>query len=304
MASSDPADAVAETTSDGEDRLDILIAKWRGVGRRTALAWIRAGAVRVDGFPARAGERPCAGALITLMEPTEPVANGDAHPSLPPARLLFATTDLLVFDKRTGVHSHRGRSEPSVASFLDRTFAAPGQPRFAAYGPPEEAGIVHRLDRDTSGLLLVARNADAYARWRRAFREHAVAKQYLALVDGHPPERFIVDTPLARRGAKVRAATRRDIALPARTEVVVLEQGEDWALVRARSRTGAPHQIRAHLALCGHPLVGDATYGGGPRLDQGEGHLLHALRITGADGFDATCAVGESLLGELALRRA
>jgi 23S rRNA pseudouridine1911/1915/1917 synthase len=138
--------------------------------------------------------------------------------------------------------------------------------------------VAHRLDTDTSGLVLAARRRAAWTALRRAFADGAVEKEYLALVAGAPPPSGTIDAPLAHAGRRVRVAGERDLAaLPASTRFEVLARGDGVALVRASSASGRMHQIRAHLAHLGHPLVGDALYGGPPPAPGTRGHLLHAI---------------------------
>jgi len=187
---------------------------------------------------------------------------------------------LLVLCKAAGVHSHRGRSRTSVAAALAAT-----RPELAAVGPRGEAGVAHRLDRDTTGVLLAAKRAGAYAELRAAFSSGLVRKRYLALVEGDWERPRVIDRALARRRARVVAARRGDRALAAVTAVVPLERTASWSLVGVVISTGVTHQVRAHLALSGHPIVGDTRYGGGVSPPgTRDAQLLHALSITLPDG--------------------
>ena len=139
-------------------------------------------------------------------------------------------------------------------------------------GEPDRPGIVHRLDAGTSGLMVVAKDEPAFTGLSSMFRRHDVDRRYLALVRGVvTTDRFLIEAPLERQGARVvaRATTGR----PASTEVEVRERFEKATLLEARPRTGRTHQIRVHLSATGHPIIGDRRYGGG-------GDLADRLRLT------------------------
>jgi 23S rRNA pseudouridine1911/1915/1917 synthase len=145
---------------------------------------------------------------------------------------------------------------------------------------PREGGLVHRLDTDTSGVIVAARTRDAWLALRHAFATRQVEKRYLALVAGHAPPRAEVSVPLAQAGPRVRAADDDAAAQPAHTELERLADGVDVSLVLAVSRTGRRHQIRAHLAWLGYPIVGDTLYGGPPAPAGAPGHFLHAAALS------------------------
>lgn len=282
----------------GGMRMDRLVADASGAGRRTVKDWFRKGLVRAGGHVVRASELASGGTEVTVERETGEAEAPAFAPRLVP--IVFEDERRLVVGKPAGLHSERGRSAASVASFLERKFGD----RSAIGDRPEEAGLVHRLDRDTSGVLLAANDAAEYRRLRRAFREGRSRKQYLAIVAGRVEEPAEIEIPLARRGSRMAAATVHDRALPARTVVEPLESGEDWSLVLATIRSGAMHQVRVHLALEGFPLVGDELYGG-PRLEgcPREGQLLHALRIQVDGELDVTAAPPGDFVAALARLR-
>lgn len=281
---------------DQDGRLDRLVAEATGSGRRRVQSLVREGLVLVDGQRGVAGRRVSKGQRILVFPPAE-VSKDQVFGSTP--RIVLETEDLFVLNKPAGMHCEQGKREPSVATFLrglDQAAATFGERK-------AEAGLVHRLDCDTSGVLLAARSRESYTRLRAAFHSHRVAKHYLALVAGRAKPAFEIDTALERRGPKVVVAPSEESGLEARTSIETLEAGTDWALVVAKTCTGAPHQVRAHLALCGHPLVGDRLYGGPQGLVSAQGHCLHAWRLQLGDELNVAVPLGGPMLQELSARR-
>jgi 23S rRNA pseudouridine1911/1915/1917 synthase len=283
---------VVPAAADGQ-RLDEFLAAALAVGRRTAARL--AARSRVDGRQAHKGDRVRAGAAVTV--PHVDVA-ADAPPDRAPT-VLRETASVLVLDKPAGLPTValRGAGGDSLAARLARHF-----PECAGVGAPGESGLVHRLDTGTSGLLLAARSAAAYRALRAGFRAHQVSKEYLALVAGRLEHPVRVDAPIGQhRGAlrRVRAlatpvpAARRYAARAACTDVAPEDLLPDATVVRARTATGARHQIRVHLASIGHPLLGDPLYG---RATDDEGFLLHASRIEWIDPATGAPAIDEAPL--------
>lgn len=282
--------------SDG-GRLDRVIADATGCGRRRAREWILSGRVTVDGHVHRAADRPRPGAEILVPAEEGP----DATDSGEGVVVLVEEGERIVLFKPAGLHCERGRREGSVAAFLERRYGDASTIGDRA----EEAGLVHRIDLDTSGIVIAARTREEYRRLRSEFSRGEAEKHYLAIVVGRLDDAIEIDAPLARRARGVVVAGRYDDALAAFTDVVPLEQGEDWTLVHAAMRTGVPHQVRAHLASVGHPLVGDVAYGG-PVLDgcPRQGQLLHASRVRiPASGIDVSAAAPGDFLEGLAKLR-
>jgi 23S rRNA pseudouridine1911/1915/1917 synthase len=266
-------------------RLDRLVADALGCGRRRAADLIRQGTVRVDGHRANAAFQPPTGAEVTVDRGARP---RDAGNALVAVRVLWRGDGIVALAKPAGVHSVGGRSPVSVAAFLQHW-----RPALASVGSSEvESGLVHRLDRDTSGLVLAAEDQATYLRLRADFAARRIEKHYLALVMGRVRRPLTVDRSLARRRRSVVPAGRGGPALPAETTIVPLELMASTSLVLATMRTGVTHQIRAHLALAGHAIVGDSTYGG-PDAPPGtrHGQLLHAFRVVREGGPDLSAAV-------------
>lgn len=246
---------------------------------------LRTGQVRVDGGRARGHARLSAGQRIRIppvgLEAQAPrrdkVAPADA--AMLAARVLHRDADLLAIDKPAGLAVQGG---PGVRRHLDLMLDA------LRFGFPERPRLVHRLDRDTTGVLLLARTRRAAQHCARAFRGGEVEKTYWALVRGRPrPSYGTVDLALAKAGA---GGDRRAVAAPggrsARTAYRTLAAAKGSAWVEFRPSTGRTHQIRAHAAALGCPIFGDARYG--DTGDGNEGPLqLHAreIALTAIDGL-------------------
>ena len=266
-------------------RLDAYLAAAGGAASvAAARRSIEAGLVRVDGRREKKGLRVRAGQVVEVAERT--VEGG------PPIalELLYEDEDLVAVAKPAGVASQSlivGEAG-SVASALVARFPECE----LASADPREGGLGHRLDRDTTGVLLAARNPESWRRLRELM-SGGCQKTYLAEVEGAPlqprespyvwrgpqPGSWVVDAPIGRtgrRGARVNVGGGRQ-PLAARTELFALEERARTTLVEARLLRGRAHQVRAHLAHLGHPVVGDLLYG--PHPSPGEGLRLHALAV-------------------------
>ena len=237
------------------ERLDAVLAARVGLpSRAAAQRLIDAGAVSVDGQSRAKSFRVSAGERVLLEE--QPEAPPDA--SQVPYEVVFEDEELLVVDKPAGVvvHPAPGYRGPTLAEALRER---------AGGGPAGRRGIVHRLDRDTSGLLVVAKSERTYAALQRMIRARKVRRTYLALVSGSPDAgEGTIDAPLGRdRVRRTVVSTRTDKARGAVTHFRVLERLGRTSLLEVRLETGRTHQIRAHLAAIGHPVCGDRRYGGG-----------------------------------------
>jgi 23S rRNA pseudouridine1911/1915/1917 synthase len=189
-------------------------------------------------------------------------------------RVAYEDGDLLVVEKPAGVVAHPSRGHHTGT--LSQALAAHG----AAGGDPWRAGIVHRLDKDTSGLLVVAKHAEAHRRLKAALAARRITREYLVLVDGRPPARTgTIDAPLGRdRRIRTHISTDTDDPREARTHFELEQALPTSTLLRARLDTGRTHQIRAHFLAIGHPVCGDPEYGrpGAYGLHR---QFLHATRL-------------------------
>ena len=240
-------------------RLDVVLGERPEVGSRAAAQrLIEAGAVTVDGEPRQKRHLLAAGERVEARTPAPPPADEQAGQGVP-YRVAHEDEHLIVVDKPAGVVVHPAPGHASGT--LSQALAGR-----AAGGPdPWRPGIVHRLDRDTSGLLVVAKSDRIHRALQELIRAREMAREYLALVAGVPAARTgTIDAPLGRdRGRRVIMSTRSDRPRPARTHFRLLEALPPVALLELRLETGRTHQIRAHMAAIGHPVCGDRLYGGG-----------------------------------------
>ena len=258
------------TAADAGERLDAFLAGPLG-SRARAQRLIDGGLVLVDDVPKPKRHRLRGGERITVEE-AEPPPQDDRSDA--PYEVRYEDGDLLVVEKPAGVvvHPARGHRTGTLAQALAGR---------AAGGPePWRAGIVHRLDRDTSGLLVVAKTEEAHRRLRALMKARRIEREYLALVEGRPPARTgTIDAPLGRdRRERKRISVDSDVPRTAVTHFAVERALPASTLLRVRLETGRTHQIRAHLQAIGHPVVGDPQYGR-PGLYGLERQFLHAARL-------------------------
>jgi 23S rRNA pseudouridine955/2504/2580 synthase/23S rRNA pseudouridine1911/1915/1917 synthase len=252
---------VVEQPQTGIELVDLL-ATWLPAAHRTELrALLSEGRVRVNGEPCLSNRRLRAGDVVQVRVEAPLRSRAAAHPVAPSPEVLFESESALVIDKTAGLPTVPDRSgrERSVHGLLPEL------------RPGADLRIVHRLDRDTSGCLLLAKGVEAARHFDLAFREARVHKTYVALVHGASARaEFAIDAWLGpdrrRPGRVVAAARRRPGFRAAHTDVRCRETFTDFALFELRPATGRGHQLRVHLQSAGHPIVGDAAYGGEPLL--------------------------------------
>jgi 23S rRNA pseudouridine1911/1915/1917 synthase len=243
-------------------RLDLaLIALHPGLSRRKARDVIEKGQVTVGGEPVLEAGRDVVSAAQVRWDANRP-ARSRARSSLP---LLYRDDALVIVDKPPGL-----LAVPSSPDARDEDTALLRVREFARHLHSQRSyvGVVHRIDRDTSGALAFALSPEARSRLRALFRAHAIERRYLALVHGVPREdRGTVDAAIHEEYAagRRRLARGREPALPALTRWTVVERFAAAALLEVELETGRQHQIRLHLAHLGHPLVGERVYAGGPK---------------------------------------
>jgi len=270
--------------ADGGTRLDqFLAARLPDLSRSQIQRLIRGGYVRLSrGRPKPS--LPVDPGLVVDVERPRPHAAAPTPEALP-LEILYDDEDLVVIDKPAGLVVHPGaghRSGTLVNALLHHVSGLSG------IGGAERPGIVHRLDRGTSGVLVVAKHDLAHRHLSRQFQNRTVEKTYVALVWGRPARGDHFDRAIGRDPRhRQRMSTRAPRGRPAVTRVLDVEPLGTVSLVQLAIETGRTHQIRVHLAEAGHPVVGDATYGGGHRRGSGpdlvretDRMFLHAARLT------------------------
>jgi len=261
------------------ERVDAAIAKLLGFSRTFAAEVAEGGGVVLDGRVLGKSDRLPAGGWLEVSWQSK------VEPSIVPVvvadlRIVYDDDDIVVIDKPPGVAAHPsiGWDGPTVLGAL----AGAGY-RIATSGAAERAGIVHRLDVGTSGLMVVAKTESAYSALKRAFHDREVHKIYHAVVQGHPdPLAGTIDAPIGRHpGASWKFAITAD-GKPSVTHYETLEAFPSAALLEIELETGRTHQIRVHMAAQRHPCVGDAMYGADPAISARLGlnrQWLHARRL-------------------------
>jgi 23S rRNA pseudouridine1911/1915/1917 synthase len=281
------------------ERVDRAVALLTGWSRSEVQALVEAGSILVDGKAVVKSRRLERDELVEVL--AEPAVAGRPQPDPSIAVVVrHEDDDVVVVAKPAGLVVHPGAGHPDrtlVNGLLAR------YPELADVGDPARPGIVHRLDRDTSGLLVVARTAPAYDGLVAILADHEVTRRYTALVWGRPAAtRGVIDAPIGR---SVRRPTRmavREGGKVARTnyEVVAEYDAPEVSLLECRLETGRTHQIRVHLQAIGHPVVGDAAYGGARPALVLDRPFLHAAALAFAHPVsDEPIAVEEALPPEL-----
>lgn len=260
------------------ERLDAALAGKAGDLSRTALQeLIKGGAVTIDGKSAKSSQKMKGGETIRVELPEE---SSPETISATPLRfpIVFEDEHLVVVNKPAGlvVHPGAGReTESVVSSLLSRMKLSP-------IGSPLRPGVVHRLDKATSGLMILAKNDKTHRKLTKAFAGRTVTKEYLALVQGRISDnrgRIEVSIERDRVQRKRMKATYGERGRMAISVFEVVERLKGATLVRVRIETGRTHQIRVHMAFLGHPLLGDVLYGG-RRIEGKTIHFLHSTKLS------------------------
>ena len=262
-------------TSDGENRLDKQIADNSPLTRSAAVKLLEQGLVTVDGGAAGKKDIPAYGAEIVITLP-EPRAV-DIVPENIPLEIVYEDDDVLVVNKPKGmvVHPAAGHYTGTLVNALmyhckDRLSGINGELR---------PGIVHRIDKDTSGLLMVAKNDAAHIKLSEQIKDHSFTREYQAVVTGSIKEDGVVNAPIGRHKTdRKKMCVTLDNSREAVTHYFVIRNYAGYTHLNIRLETGRTHQIRVHLSYIGHAVAGDEVYGNGKPKWLG-GQCLHAQKI-------------------------
>lgn len=302
---------VAERTVRGAapaGRVDLAVAAVASISRAHAQRLIADGRALVDGRRRRSSDRLAGGEEVSVELTARP--DPSLTPEAIPLTVAYEDPTMLIVDKPAGlvVHPSAGHDRGTLVHALLGRAAERGEPlgAIAGVGRP---GIVHRLDKDTSGLLLVAKTDVAQASLMRQLGERSIGKEYLALVRGSPPAtRGRVEAPVGRDPRDRQRMAVVPGGREAATEYELLREGSGHALLSVRPLTGRTHQIRAHLAYLGLPIAGDQRYGGGMGPGGLRRQFLHATRLRLTRPLDGATVLAWSelpadLAGSLAAAR-
>ena len=260
------------------ERVDRAVALLTGWTRRDVQDLVANGSVLVDGAPVAKSRRLEAGEVIEVLAEPAPPGPPGPEPGVP-VTVRYEDADVIVVAKPAGlvVHPGAGHLHGTLVNGLLARY-----PELAGVGDPARPGIVHRLDRDTSGLLLVARSPRAYDALVERLAAHEIERRYLALVWGRfDAPRGVIDAPIGR---SLRRPTRMSVREGGRSARTAYEVRAEYSepvvsLLECTLETGRTHQIRVHLSAIGHPIVGDATYGGAREAIRLDRPFLHALEL-------------------------
>ncbi len=264
-------------------RLDRALAQMFPEHSRSRLkSWLLAGDIRVDGESPRPRDPVFGGEEVTLT--VAPNVETGAEPEAMPLDVVYEDDALLVINKPAGLVVHPGsgnRSGTLMNGLLFRVPALANLPR---------AGIIHRLDKDTTGLLLVPRTLAAHTDLVRQLADRSISRGYLAICTGVLTGGGTIDAPIGRHPVDRKRMAVTDAGKPAVTHYTVRERFRGHTFINVRLETGRTHQIRVHFAHRRHPLVGDRVYGGRPKLPKGASQaLVAALKSYPRQALHAAC---------------
>ena len=262
---------------DAGTRLDVFLAKVHP--ERSRAGWqrmIEEGLVTVNGMLPRPGTRLSAGDAVEIEErPERPLG---VEESLPILCIVHEDPAVVVIDKQPGVVVHPAPGHPA-GTLVDALVAR--YPEIRGVPGPGRPGIVHRRDKDTSGLMVVARTPRALADLQRQMKERTIEKRYLVLVEGTlPDDRGLLDLPIERDMLRRQRMAVQLEGKPAQTYFKVLERFPGYTYLEARPVSGRTHQLRVHFSFIGHPVAGDRLYGSGRGPDGLSRQFLHAALLS------------------------
>lgn len=265
------------TTEDAGTRLDSFLAgRLEGVTRSAAARLIESGCVTVDGRPTGKSVRMTGGETVCVLLPE--AEEPEARPQDIPLDVVYEDSDVIVVNKPVGmvVHPAAGHPDGTLVNALLHHCAG----SLSGVGGQLRPGIVHRIDRDTSGLIIAAKNDMAHLSLSEQLQDHSLARTYEAIVVGNfREETGTVDAPIARhRTDRKRMAVAAD-GRRAVTHWKVLERYPGYTHIQCNLETGRTHQIRVHMAYLGHPILGDTVYGAKKPVPGLTGQCLHAVAL-------------------------
>ena len=261
-------------------RLDVVLAETTKPleSRANIQRSIRAGLISINGITTtRSSTKVISGQIIRVKPPKDYLS-----PAITPSELslniVFEDDDIAIIDKPSGmvVHSGAGHLTDTMANA-----AVTRWPKISSVGDTDRPGIVHRLDRDTSGLLIIALNPTAYNNLTLMIKKHEIERIYTALVHGHPKSSSgTIDAPIGRDPHHRTRQAVNEGGRSALTHYEVIREIGQFSFIKVRLETGRMHQIRVHMTAIGHPIVGDQTYGKRQSIANLSRQFLHASKLT------------------------
>ena len=260
------------------ERLDKVLTVELGLSRTTIQSWLKAGLISVNGEIVKSNYKAQSGDEVTILQKEEEVIT--IQPENIPLNIVFEDDSLIVVNKPSGmvVHPSKGHySGTLVNALLYHSNSLSDSTSEEIYRP----GLVHRIDKDTSGLLVIAKNNDVHKRLAEQIAENKMNREYIAIVDGHfAHETGVIDAPLSRHQTNRLKRVVEKGGKNAITHFEVLDSFSDYSLVSCRLETGRTHQIRAHMEFIKHPIINDPLYHPKGKNATEFGQFLHARTLS------------------------
>lgn len=260
------------------DRLDKVLTAELGISRSTVQSWLKADLVKVNGEFVKSNYKALNGDVVTILKKEEEVVT--IQPENIPLDIVYEDDVLIVVNKPSGmvVHPSKGHySGTLVNALLYHSNSLSDSTSEEIYRP----GLVHRIDKDTSGLLVIAKNNDVHQKLAQQIAENKMNREYIAIVDGHfAHETGVIDAPLSRHQTNRLKRVVEKGGKHAVTHFEVLDSFADYSLVSCRLETGRTHQIRAHMEFIKHPIVNDPLYHPKGKNASEFGQYLHARTLS------------------------
>ena len=260
------------------ERLDKVLAVELGLSRTTIQSWLKAGLISVNGEVVKSNYKAQSGDEVTILQKEEETIT--IQPENIPLDIVFEDDSLIVVNKPSGmvVHPSKGHySGTLINALLYHSNSLSDSTSEEIYRP----GLVHRIDKDTSGLLVIAKNNDVHQKLAEQIAENKMNREYIAIVDGHfAHETGVVDAPLSRHQTNRLKRVVEKRGKNAITHFEVLDSFSDYSLVSCRLETGRTHQIRAHMEFIKHPIVNDPLYHPKGKNATKFGQFLHARTLS------------------------